>query len=240
MKTLLTLFLFFICAVSYAQVIPSETGPNPAKKPVKKTKQVKKVSQPVIASTETVKIFPDSDCTVYVDGEMRGKVTAGNNLKIALAKGTYRIRAVGTNPADIFIQDYTVENLGTETILAINLKPIIDSRKEKLRALGSGPYKYITGKWIGHPQFSDGRLMDQINTYNFIVNDDELTGYQVGYNKQIPIVKGEITGNSFTFTTYPRDDVIVKHSGKFYADSIGIDFEVNGGHAIHTTLKKAN
>ena len=130
MKIFITLFLIFTCSVSFAQVIPTEAPATPpTKQAAKSHTQKKQLVQ--LPATSVIKILPDADCTIYIDNEKKGKVIAGNFLKIPLGAGDYVIKAVGTNPADVLSQNYTVETVGRETILNIKLNDVVNARLQK-------------------------------------------------------------------------------------------------------------
>jgi formylglycine-generating enzyme required for sulfatase activity len=83
------------------------------------------------ANLATIKILPDSNCTIYIDSDLKGTLTTGQILKVKLEKGDYIIKAVGTNKLDELSQTYTVAAVGVETILNIGMAAVIKTRLQK-------------------------------------------------------------------------------------------------------------
>ena len=110
---------------SDAQILPKEDTTSDSK-PTKKPAVQKNTSKETITGPALiVKIIPDVDCIIKVDGERKGTATAGNVLKVKLGVGQFVITATGTTKKDEkFEQDYTVtkDQLGSELILRISIK----------------------------------------------------------------------------------------------------------------------
>ena len=127
LKKLVFLFLLLttLWFVASGQVIPAELSTKTAlPAPVLK-------KHAVSGDEAVIKILPDADCTVYVDGEKKGYVKANNILRVPLQRGMYVLRIVGNNKADAISKDYVVETIGVQTLLRINLKDMMKMRMQK-------------------------------------------------------------------------------------------------------------
>lgn len=130
--------MFFSSSI-FSQILPekqktfvqSTTSSTKKSKPKPKSAVVKtKGNQTII-----LKIIPDADCKIYVDGELKGTANSGNMLRINLPKGDYIIKAVSTdNNIDRTEQQYNIDETGTEKILQIGLVSIINTRLRKENA----------------------------------------------------------------------------------------------------------
>ncbi|HZY38733.1 MAG TPA: formylglycine-generating enzyme family protein [Mucilaginibacter sp.] len=109
MKLFITLIFIFTFYASFGQGSP-------------KTKHAKPTT-----ATAMVKIQPDTNCTIYLDGEPKGKVATGAFLKLKLDKGIYEIKAEGENPKDVFAAYDTVKTTD-ETIFKVSLRRLIYQR----------------------------------------------------------------------------------------------------------------
>jgi formylglycine-generating enzyme required for sulfatase activity len=122
MKTGLEMVVFLLLLFSgsgaYAQLV--EVSPH--------TRPPQPAEDVVPASPAVLKILPDADCTIYIDGENKGRAAAGNLLRVPLVKGSYMLKAVGINPADVFSQPFHVDMPGTEVLLEVKLQQLINIR----------------------------------------------------------------------------------------------------------------
>ena len=92
----------------------------------------------------------------------------------------------------------------------------------------------FSGNWAGILTMENG---DQYPlTYHFKIDGEKLTGSVQTPKGELPVDDGKINGDKFTFTVM-LGDIEIPHSGKIYADSIGLDIAANGVKA-HTTLKR--
>lgn len=112
MKHLVTFIFLVTFGASFAQVMPL-------------------ANTPLNAAKAAIKIIPDADCTIYINGDKKGRVNSGSILRISLAKGTYTVKAVGANTVDTVSEEYRVEAIGANILLKINLQTIIDARLKK-------------------------------------------------------------------------------------------------------------
>lgn len=93
----------------------------------------------------------------------------------------------------------------------------------------------LNGKWTGTLNTPDGQALDI--SYTFKVDGEKLTGTAASPAGDVTVDDGKIKGDDFTFkvnvngTDYP-------HSGKVYADSLGMNVNF-GGASSHFTLKRA-
>ena len=116
------LFILFILILTTQQLLLAQAAGQPKKKTQGST---------LTGSFATVKIMPDTDCSIYIDGDLKGTLAAGAILKIKLEKGDYIIKAVGLNKADELTQTYTVATVGVETILNIGMASVVKARLAK-------------------------------------------------------------------------------------------------------------
>ena len=118
------LFILFALLFTYSNLLmaQSTTGGQPKKKTQGST---------LSGNFATVKILPDSDCTIYMDGDLKGTLSTGQILKVKLEKGDYIIKAVGTNKLDELTQTYTIATVGVETILNIGMAAVVKTRLQK-------------------------------------------------------------------------------------------------------------
>jgi len=94
----------------------------------------------------------------------------------------------------------------------------------------------LSGKWTGIIKIPDGN--DIPVTYNFKTDGDKLTGTAGSPEGQGTIDSGKISGNNFSFKVTIGDKTY-PHTGKFYADSCGLDIEAEG-QKFHVTVKRAD
>jgi hypothetical protein len=92
----------------------------------------------------------------------------------------------------------------------------------------------LNGQWMGTLKTDDGNVYPL--QYNFKVEGDKLTGTVRGPHGDIPINDGQIHGAVFSFDVLLHKMLLV-HTGKIYADSIGLDIECDETKA-HTVLKR--
>lgn len=125
------LILLFVSFTIKAQVIPTNpivpTSPEPAKKHIP-------TSNP--AAKALVKIMPDVDSEIFVDGDKKGDVSGGTILKVLLGKGTYVLKVVAKDGSGQVTKDYTVRATGVEMLVKINIRADgtgIDTPKVTLR-----------------------------------------------------------------------------------------------------------
>jgi len=90
----------------------------------------------------------------------------------------------------------------------------------------------FSGVWTGTLKVETGEVYPLL--YDFKIDGDKLTGTAKTPKGDLPIDDGKITGNDFKFTV-TLGDMEITHTGKFYADSIGVDIAV-GDTKAHTTL----
>ena len=95
----------------------------------------------------------------------------------------------------------------------------------------------LNGKWTGTIKTPDGNEL--AITYVFKVDGDKLTGTAQAQGEPATINDGKTNGTDFTFNVTNGDGSIIPHSGKYYADSVSLNLEVNGSK-LHTTLKRAD
>lgn len=88
------------------------------------------------------------------------------------------------------------------------------------------------GKWTGVIKVPNGGDLNV--SYNFKVDGDKLTGTAESPSGEVTIEKGKINGDKFSFSVNV-DGTDYPHTGKFYADSCGLDIDF-GGLKVHTTL----
>jgi hypothetical protein len=95
----------------------------------------------------------------------------------------------------------------------------------------------LSGKWTGNLVKADSTNYPL--NYNFTVSDSSITGTAQSVLGTFPIDSGKLdTSNTFHFQV-TVNGVSILHSGKFYVDSIGLDFNLNGATA-HCTLLRSN
>lgn len=112
MKLFVTVILFFTVYACFGQGTP-------------KTKHAK-----VGVTGSLLKIRPDTNCSIYVDGDYKGQFATGAFLKLKLNKGVYEIKAVGENPKDLFMAYDTIKTTD-ESIFYITLRQTIFQRIER-------------------------------------------------------------------------------------------------------------
>jgi len=120
-------FSFLLALTNYrvmAQVLPQEHQNTDSVVVKKKANNGVKN-----ASTVLVKIMPDADCSIYIDGENRGNIKSGNALRLSLKTGEYEIKAVSLkSDSDFIVEDYKVTTAGEEQLCKLTLQPIISGR----------------------------------------------------------------------------------------------------------------
>lgn len=96
----------------------------------------------------------------------------------------------------------------------------------------------ISGKWTGNLINADSTNYPL--NYNFTVTDSLVTGTAQSVLGTFPIDSGKLdTDNTFHFQV-TVNGVNVLHNGKFYGDSIGMNFNLNGAMAHCTLLRSSN
>jgi hypothetical protein len=97
----------------------------------------------------------------------------------------------------------------------------------------------LSGKWTGLVKTPDGNDLTLI--YVFKVDGEKLTGTVRQQNEAIEtkLDSGKVIGNDITFSVTNTDGVLIRHNGKYYGDSISMNFDFNGTK-FHTTLKRAD
>ncbi len=93
----------------------------------------------------------------------------------------------------------------------------------------------LSGNWSGVLNLPNGG--DYPVNYTFKVDGDKLTGSANSEQGSLPLDSGKITGADFSFSL-DFNGTLIKHTGKFYGDSCGLDVYFQG-NKIHTTLKRA-
>ena len=93
----------------------------------------------------------------------------------------------------------------------------------------------FSGMWTGILKTDTGEVYPLL--YNFKVDGDKLTGTAKTPKGDLPIDDGKVTGTDFKFTVM-LGNMEIEHTGKFYADSVGVDIAVNGNKAHTTLLRK--
>ena len=103
----------------------------------------------------------------------------------------------------------------------------------------AGAIADMSGKWTGSVKAPDGN--DVALVYVFKVDGAKLTGtvQQVGDDNVAQIDSGKVTGNDMTFSVTNTEGVLIRHNGKYYGDSVSMNFYFNGTK-FHTTLKRAD
>ena len=95
----------------------------------------------------------------------------------------------------------------------------------------------ISGKWTGNLVKADSTNYPL--NYNFTMTDSLITGTAQSQLGTFQIDSGRLdTGNNFHFQV-TVNGVSILHTGKFYGDSIGMNFNLNGAVA-HCTLIRNN
>jgi opacity protein-like surface antigen len=92
----------------------------------------------------------------------------------------------------------------------------------------------ITGKWKGNLDMGDG---GHEVTYTFNADGEKLTGNVEAAGTTYNITEGKIKGDSLLFNVDYNGESI-PHTAKCYADSIGLNINVNG-QIFHVQLKHA-
>jgi len=96
----------------------------------------------------------------------------------------------------------------------------------------------ISGKWTGNLVKADSTNYPL--NYNFTVNDSLVTGTAQSVLGTFTVDSGKLdTGSTFHFQV-TVNGVSILHSGKFYGDSIGMDFNLNGAVAHCTLFRNSN
>jgi hypothetical protein len=97
----------------------------------------------------------------------------------------------------------------------------------------------LSGKWMGNVKGPDGS--DIVLIYVFKVEGDKLTGTVQQQNEAdaTQIDSGKINGNNITFSVTTSDGTVIPHTGIFYGDSVGMNFNYQG-MKFHTILKRAD
>ena len=97
----------------------------------------------------------------------------------------------------------------------------------------------LSGKWTGTLPDPDGDGDDVVLTYVFKVDGDKLTGNMIrkGATVGLQIDSGKVDGNTITFTATNLSGGVIRHSGIFYGDSIGMNLTYKG-EKHHLTLKR--
>lgn len=94
----------------------------------------------------------------------------------------------------------------------------------------------LSGKWTGSLLTADSTNYPL--TYNFTLTDSIITGTAQAAVGSFSIDSGKIdSANSFHFIV-TINGVAIRHQGKFYNDSIGMDFNLNGA-TTHCKLMRA-
>ncbi|MCC7400883.1 MAG: hypothetical protein IT214_05310 [Chitinophagaceae bacterium] len=91
----------------------------------------------------------------------------------------------------------------------------------------------LDGRWTGAITTPDGTYLDV--AYNFITNDEKLTGTADSPVGQVSIDNGKISGNNFSFEV-TVNGTVYPHKGVLYKDSCGVDIDFGSGAFIHTTI----
>jgi len=100
--------------------------------------------------------------------------------------------------------------------------------------LAAAVFADLNGKWTGNLSMSDGNSFPV--TYDFKVDGEKLTGTAQSPQGDVPLENGKIKGDDFTFSVNVNG-LEVPHSGKVYADSVGMNLTVNDEN-LHFTLKR--
>ena len=96
----------------------------------------------------------------------------------------------------------------------------------------------ISGKWTGNLIKADSTNYPL--NYNFMITDSTITGTAQSELGTFPIDSGKLdTGSNFHFQV-TINGVSILHSGKFYGDSIGMNFNLNGATAHCILLRNNN
>jgi hypothetical protein len=93
----------------------------------------------------------------------------------------------------------------------------------------------INGKWIGNLDLGSGEVPI---SYTFNTDGTKLTGNVTYANNTFQITDGKVKGDSILFNVDYSGQPIA-NSGKCYADSIGIDVDVNS-QIYHLKLVRAD
>jgi hypothetical protein len=95
----------------------------------------------------------------------------------------------------------------------------------------------IDGNWTGTITPPDGNDL-QLN-FEFKTNGHRLSGLVQSEGKPTRIMEGKITGAGFTFKTIDANDVVIIHSGRYYADGDSISMNIEFQDIkLHSTLKR--
>ncbi len=100
---------------------------------------------------------------------------------------------------------------------------------------GLATIENMNGKWTGLLKTDQGDEYPLL--YNFKIEGDQLTGTAKTPKGDMPINDGKVIGDSFSFNVV-ISGMEIDHHGKFYGDSVGMDFSMGDAKA-HATLKKA-
>lgn len=92
----------------------------------------------------------------------------------------------------------------------------------------------INGRWIGSLKLPGDDHFPL--SYTFKVDSGKLTGTAHAPQGDVAITDGMINGDNFSFSI-PVPGGSSPHTGKVYADSIGMDLVYKGQH-LHATLKR--
>ena len=101
--------------------------------------------------------------------------------------------------------------------------------------LAAAVFADLNGKWTGTLSMADGNSFPV--SYDFKVDGEKLTGTAQSPQGDAAVEDGKIKGDEFTFNVNVNG-LEVPHSGKVYADSIGMNLTVSE-QKLHFTLKRA-
>lgn len=90
----------------------------------------------------------------------------------------------------------------------------------------------IAGTWTGDLKMADGNTIPL--SYTFKVDGEKVTGTANSPQGEVAIEGGKVAGDKLTFSVNVQG-MDIPHSGKIYADSIGMDVTV-GEDKLHSKL----
>ncbi|TSD63454.1 glycoside hydrolase [Inquilinus sp. KBS0705] len=100
--------------------------------------------------------------------------------------------------------------------------------------LAAAVFADLNGKWTGNLTMADGNSIPV--TYDFKVDGEKLTGTAQSPEGDVALENGKIKGDDFSFSVNVNG-MDIPHSGKVYADSVGMDLSINDNKA-HFVLKR--
>jgi formylglycine-generating enzyme required for sulfatase activity/CBS domain-containing protein len=197
MKIVILSLLLFTCFIANAQILPTTQSAEPAKRSTAPVKKAASAPQKAV-----IKIMPDADCELFVDGTTKGDLTAGSIIRVALPKGTYIIKAVAKDKSEEITKEYTVKEAGIELLLKLNFKnaaPMVDT------VVAAKPVPVVV-----QPTKSTIKILPDVDCSIYI--DGQF--------------KGAVTAGDILKLSLPKGNYVIKAVTKTKLDQLSQDYTV--------------